>query len=131
MSSSNSRCWPLRTDWDFRVLTMLWRAAARYLRIGFGLLDVDPYEHERREQVHADLIAAFRKRDPDVASQAIYDDLARNEQTARTALDAYRDGAERASLSDDKSAADVLCSLMICNACGSWSAIASTRSACS
>jgi len=84
---------PAATDWDIRVLTMLWRAAERYVRIGFGLLDVDPHEHERREQAHADLITAFRKRDPDLASQAIYDHLARNEQTARTALDAYRDDA--------------------------------------
>ncbi len=81
---------PAATSWDVRVLTMLWRAAERYVRIGFGLLVRDPHEHERREQTHEDLIAAFRRRDPDLAAQAIYDHLARNEETARMALDEYR-----------------------------------------
>jgi DNA-binding GntR family transcriptional regulator len=80
---------PAATSWDTRMLTMLWRAAERYVRIGFGLLDYDPHEHERREQAHEDLIAAFRKRDPDLAAQAVFDHLARNEKTARMALDAY------------------------------------------
>ena len=61
---------------------------------GSGLLDLDPHEHERREQAHEDLIAAFRKRDPDLAAQAIYDHLARNEEAARKALDAYRTGCD-------------------------------------
>lgn len=78
---------PAATDWDVRMLTMLWRAAERYVRIGFGLLDRDPLEHRRREEAHEDLIGAFRRRDPDLATQAVYDHLARNEQTARRALD--------------------------------------------
>jgi DNA-binding GntR family transcriptional regulator len=84
---------PAASSWDTRVLTTLWRAGERYVRIGFGLLDLDPHEHERREQAHEDLIAAFRKRDPDLAAQAIYDHLARNEEAARKALDAYRTDA--------------------------------------
>jgi DNA-binding GntR family transcriptional regulator len=84
---------PAATTWDTRMLTTLWRAGERYVRIGFGLLDYDPHEHERRERAHEDLIAAFRKRDPDVAAQAVFDHLARNEDTARTALDAYRTDA--------------------------------------
>ena len=84
---------PAASSWDTRVLTTLWRAGERYVRIGFGLLDLDPHEHERREQAHEDLIAAFRKRDPDLAAQAIYDHLARNEEAARMALDAYRTDA--------------------------------------
>jgi DNA-binding GntR family transcriptional regulator len=84
---------PAASSWDTRVLTTLWRAGERYVRIGFGLLDLDPHEHERREQAHEDLIAAFRKRDPDLAAQAIYDHLARNEGAARMALDAYRTDA--------------------------------------
>jgi DNA-binding GntR family transcriptional regulator len=66
---------PAATTWDTRMLTTLWRAGERYVRIGFGLLDHDPHEHERREQAHEDLIAAFRKRDPDLAAQAIFDHL--------------------------------------------------------
>ncbi|MGB7112649.1 MAG: FCD domain-containing protein, partial [Mycobacterium sp.] len=84
---------PAATTWDTRMLTTLWRAGERYVRIGFGLLDYDPHEHERRERAHEDLIAAFRKRDPDLAAQAIFDHLARNEDTARTALEAYRTDA--------------------------------------
>lgn len=88
---------PAATAWDIRVLTMLWRSAERYVRIGFGRLDRDPHEHERREQAHEELIAAFRKRDPDLAAQAIYDHLARNEDTARMALDAYRTDVKASS----------------------------------
>src|ERR1700722_4455291 len=62
-------------------------------RIGFGLPASGPHESARRERAHEDLIAAFRKRDPDLAAQAIFDHLARNEETARTALDAYRTDA--------------------------------------
>jgi DNA-binding GntR family transcriptional regulator len=94
---------PAATTWDTRMLTTLWRAGERYVRIGFGLLDYDPHEHERRAQAHEDLIAAFRKRDPDLAAQAIYDHLARNEGAAQMALDAYL--AEEANGRDDRKAA--------------------------
>ena len=33
---------PAATAWDTRMLSILWRAAERYIRIGFGLLDPDP-----------------------------------------------------------------------------------------
>jgi DNA-binding GntR family transcriptional regulator len=84
---------PAATTWDTRTLTTLWRAGERYVRIGFGLLDYDPHEHGRRAQAHESLIAAFRKRDPDLAAQAVYDHLARNEGAAQMALDAYLAGA--------------------------------------
>lgn len=74
------------TAWDIRVLTVLWRAAERYIRIAFGLLDLDPYEHHRRETAHEDLVAAFRTRDPDAVAEAVHLHLARNEQLARHAL---------------------------------------------
>jgi DNA-binding GntR family transcriptional regulator len=83
---------PAATTWDLRILTTLWRAAERYIRIGFGRLDPDPGEHTRRAQVHEDLLAAFRKHDPEAVAEAIHDHLARNEQTALHALETH-DGA--------------------------------------
>ncbi|WP_246284744.1 GntR family transcriptional regulator [Gordonia asplenii] len=80
---------PAATQWDARTLTTLWRAAERYIRIGFGLLDVDPHEHERRGEAHEHLIEAFRQRVPDLAAEAVFEHLARNEQAAHRALDAY------------------------------------------
>ncbi|MFI5860105.1 GntR family transcriptional regulator [Streptomyces sp. NPDC051546] len=77
---------PAATSWDIRLLTTLWRAAERYIRIGFGQLDPDPAEHERREQAHTGLVAAFRTRDPDAVASAVEAHLARNEKIAIAAL---------------------------------------------
>ncbi|CAB5027301.1 unannotated protein [freshwater metagenome] len=77
---------PVTTTWDIRVLTSLWRAVERYIRIGFGKLDSDPHEHDRRAHSHHELIDAFRTRDPDVAAGAMRIHLARNEQIALAAL---------------------------------------------
>lgn len=79
---------PAASTWDLRILTTLWRAAERYIRIGFGQLDPDPAEHERRGRAHLDLVAAFRTRDPDAVGEAIEQHLARNEQIAFAALTA-------------------------------------------
>ena len=56
------------SSWDIRILSTLWRASERYIRIGWGSLDPDPQEHARREQYHVELVAAFRQRDPEVAA---------------------------------------------------------------
>ena len=77
---------PAATVWDTRLLMTLWRAAERYIRIGFGRLDPEPSEHHRREEAHGDLVAVFRRHDPDAAATAIELHLARNEQTALRAL---------------------------------------------
>jgi DNA-binding GntR family transcriptional regulator len=77
---------PAATSWDIRILSTLWRASERYIRIGWGNLDPDPQEHARREQHHVELVAAFRQRDPEVAAGAVLQHLSRNEQTALLAL---------------------------------------------
>lgn len=77
---------PAASTWDSRILMMLWRAGERYVRIGFGLLDPDPDEHERRREAHQLLIKEFRTRDPEVAARAIDEHLAHNEELAAAAL---------------------------------------------
>ncbi|MFG2435821.1 GntR family transcriptional regulator [Streptomyces sp. NPDC048508] len=77
---------PAATAWDIRILTSLWRAAERYIRIGFGQLDPDPAEHERRGTAHMDLVEAFRTRDPATVDKAVEQHLARNEKIAFSAL---------------------------------------------
>jgi DNA-binding GntR family transcriptional regulator len=77
---------PAATPWDTRMLTMLWRAAERYVRIGFGLLDPDPDEHARRRRAHEELIEVFRRRDSEAAAQAVFGHLDHNEQLALSAL---------------------------------------------
>jgi len=77
---------PAASTWDSRILMMLWRAGERYVRIGFGLLDPDPDEHERRRKAHQLLIEEFRKRDPDNAARALDEHLAHNENLAAAAL---------------------------------------------
>jgi DNA-binding GntR family transcriptional regulator len=78
---------PAATSWDLRILTTLWRAAERYIRIGFGALDAAPDEHDRRVHAHAELVAVFRRRDADLAAKAVQEHLERNEATALRALD--------------------------------------------
>ena len=80
---------PAATEWDLRILTTLWQAAERYIRIGFRRLDPQPEEHHRREHAHEELLTAFRGRDPRTVAQAVSDHLERNEQIARSALADY------------------------------------------
>lgn len=77
---------PAVTAWDERILSLLWRAGERYIRLGFGLLDPDPHEHDRRREAHQLLVDEFRKGDPEVAAQALEEHLAHNEALARDAL---------------------------------------------
>ena len=78
---------PASSDWDMRVLKTLWRAAERYIRIGFGRLDPDPAEHTRRERSHHDLVGTFRTREPDAVAHAMHQHLDHNEHIAMRALD--------------------------------------------
>lgn len=82
---------PAASAWDVRILTTLWRAGERYVRIGFGRLDPDPKEHERREEAHESLVDAFRTRDPERAAAAIREHLDRNETIALGALNEVAD----------------------------------------
>jgi DNA-binding GntR family transcriptional regulator len=93
---------PVATEWDIRTLTTLWRAAERYIRIGFRALDPQPQEHRRREHAHEDLITAFRTRDPQAVEQAVSQHLERNEELARSALSRYESAASAASLDPDR-----------------------------
>jgi DNA-binding GntR family transcriptional regulator len=77
---------PATLAWDIRILMMSWRASERYVRIGFGLLDPDPREHERRREAHQLLVEQFRQRDPEVAARALDEHLVHNEELAHTAL---------------------------------------------
>src|SRR5271170_4609584 len=77
---------PAASAWGIRILLMSERASERYVRIGFGLLDPDPGEHDRRRDAHQLLVDEFRKRDPQVAARAIDEHLAHNEELAHNAL---------------------------------------------
>jgi DNA-binding GntR family transcriptional regulator len=77
---------PAATAWDLRMLNTLWRAAERYIRIGFGRLDTDPREHDRREKAHEDLLATFRRRNPGEVVDAVLKHLDQNELIAVEAL---------------------------------------------
>ena len=78
---------PAMTEWDNRMLTILWRAAERYIRIGFGRLDPEPAEHDRREHSHRSLIEVFRTRDVTDVAAAMHEHLEHNESIALRALE--------------------------------------------
>ena len=77
---------PAATAWDSRLLSTLWRAAERYIRIGFGVLAPQPDEHHRRQHAHEELIGVFRTRDADAVATAVYAHLNRNEKLAEAGL---------------------------------------------
>lgn len=81
---------PAVTAWDERIPSLLWRAGERYIRFGFGLLDPDPLEHDRRREAHQLLVDEFRKGDPDIAARSLEEHLAHNEELARSALSQWR-----------------------------------------
>ncbi|MEV0845975.1 GntR family transcriptional regulator [Streptomyces sp. NPDC049954] len=74
---------PAATDWDLRVLGMLWHAAERYVRLSFGGRDSDPDEPRRRRAAHALLLDAVAQRDPGLVSQAVLAHLDVNERIAQ------------------------------------------------
>ncbi|MDL4818596.1 GntR family transcriptional regulator [Actinomadura opuntiae] len=82
---------PAATEWDLRVLDMLWHAAERYIRLAFGGRDSDPDEPHRREEAHTRLLAAVAERDPDHAAQAVLHHLDVNEQIAQQGIAAVAD----------------------------------------
>jgi DNA-binding GntR family transcriptional regulator len=73
---------PAATAWDLRVIEMLWHAAERYVRVGFGRRDPMPDEPRRRKASHAKVLAAFRTRDGATARRALVDHLDATEQLA-------------------------------------------------
>ena len=81
---------PAATPWDMRILNALWRAAERYIRIGFGGAGPHPSENARRERAHQELIQVFRLRDRGAVEAAVRTHLAGNEQAALRALDGGR-----------------------------------------
>lgn len=82
---------PAATDWDLRMLNMLWHAAERYVRLAFGGRDNDPDEPHRREAAHAQLLAAVAERDPGRAAQAVMVHLDTNERIAQQGIAAIAD----------------------------------------
>lgn len=78
---------PAATEWDVRILGTLWRAAERYIRIGFGHLVASPSEHGR-EHAHVELVRAFRSRDGGTVRQAVHDHLEHTMQIALHGLSA-------------------------------------------
>ena len=77
---------PAASAWDIRILMMSERASERYVRIGFGRLDPDPSEHDRRREAHQLLVDELRERDPEIAARALDQHLAHNEELAHHAL---------------------------------------------
>lgn len=77
---------PAATDWDLRTLENLWHAGERYVRLAFGARDERGDEHQRREHAHAELLGAFRTRDPAVVRAYVERHLEDNEAIAQEAI---------------------------------------------
>lgn len=82
---------PAATTWDLRVLNSLWRAAERYIRVGFGGAEPNPDENARIQKEHEQLLTTFRSRDADAAADAVLQHLLTTEAAAQRALAAHID----------------------------------------
>jgi DNA-binding GntR family transcriptional regulator len=78
---------PAASTWDERVLDILWHASERYVGYAFGSLAADPGEPGRRDRAHADLLAAVRTGDPQIASQALAEHLVHTETIVLVAIE--------------------------------------------
>ena len=77
---------PAATNWDLRMLQMLWRATERYLRIGFDLLDRTASDADRFDSAQRDLLAGYRTQDSDQARSAMLRHVDWNERIADRGL---------------------------------------------
>jgi DNA-binding GntR family transcriptional regulator len=87
---------PVATEWDLRILTTLWRAAQRYVRIGFGRLDPERPERARFAESHHRLVDMLRSRDPEAVRAATREHLEHEESIAMRALELDDAALERA-----------------------------------
>jgi DNA-binding GntR family transcriptional regulator len=77
---------PAATNWDLRMLQMLWRATERYLRVGFDLLDRTASDADRFDSAERDLLAGYRTQDPEQARAAMLRHVDWNERIADRGL---------------------------------------------
>jgi len=84
---------PAATEWDDRVLDMLWHASERYVRGAFDRIAADPLEPGRRGRAHAELLAAFRTGDAGTASHALDVHLVHTRRFVLDTLEALPDAA--------------------------------------
>ena len=62
---------PAATGWDLRILATLWRASERYIRIGWAGSTPTRASTAAARRTTVELVAAFRRRDPELAAQAV------------------------------------------------------------
>ncbi|WP_410631637.1 GntR family transcriptional regulator [Amycolatopsis sp. cmx-4-83] len=77
---------PAASPWDVRLMNLLWRAAERYIRIGFGSAEGAAGDNHRHQRAHEDLLDVFRGRDPVAVREAVLVHLTHNEESALAAL---------------------------------------------
>ncbi|WP_196218112.1 GntR family transcriptional regulator [Streptomyces blattellae] len=77
---------PAATGWDIRILTTLWRAGERYVRMGLSRLEHAHDVHARLGGADGDLIGVFRRRDSAAVARAVRDCLERERKLARLSL---------------------------------------------
>jgi len=88
---------PAATQWDERVLDMLWHASERYVGYAFNGIAADPSEPARRDKAHSELVTAIRTREPKTASEALARHLIHTEAIVLNAIDTLESGETQAS----------------------------------
>lgn len=91
---------PAASDWDLRILQILWNASERYVRLFYANTVFDVEQAAQRTRAHASLLAAAQSRSPEQLQQAVRKHLDDNELTMLTGI--TRITAPGAEVGDDR-----------------------------
>lgn len=88
---------PAASEWDLRILDLLWTAAERYTHLVFDPTPIDDAERQRRYRNHAVLLDSASNGDAPRLQQLLTEHLTFNEDEIRRRIDALTSIAKRSA----------------------------------
>lgn len=85
---------PATTEWDLRVLEMLWTSSHRYVTYAYNKRERDPAEAKRRYDAHRVLLDAARSGDANRLADTLVEHLDGSERLIQQSIDNLRAASE-------------------------------------